>query len=41
MYVHFCGGLEWREEGEGREERDVCIHIVDSLYCSAEANTTL
>ena len=27
--------------GEVHEGRDVCIHIADSLGCTAESNTTL
>ena len=29
------GGREVQEEG------DICIHIADSLHCTAETNTTL
>ena len=34
----------WDGAGDGREvqeEGDICIHIADSLRCTAEANTTL
>ena len=38
-----CDDLnEW--DGVGREVReggDMCIHIADSLHCTAETNTTL
>ena len=29
------------EEREVQEGGDICIHIADSLRCTAEANTTL
>ena len=31
-----AGGL-----GEVQEGGDICIHIADSLHCTAETNTTL
>ena len=42
----FCGDLEgWDGGGGGRravqEGGGVCTYIADSLYCTAEANTTL
>ena len=30
-------GLGW----EAQEERDICIHIVDLLRCTAETNATM
>ena len=43
-----CDHLEgWDREGEregdvrGRGYRDICIHIADSLFYTAETNTTL
>ena len=37
--------LEGRDGSWGRREAqeggDICIHIAESLYCIAEANTTL
>ena len=40
-----CGDLDGWDGGEcGREVQeggDVCMHIADSLRCSAETNTTL
>ena len=39
-----CDGLEgWDGVGgrELQEGRDICIHIADSLHCTAETNTTL
>ena len=35
---------EWDEgwdEGAGWEGGDICIHVADSLHCTAEINTTL
>ena len=41
-------GVGWRWDGKGLPEGEniyvcvcVCIYIVDSLYCTAESNTTL
>ena len=39
-----CGDLdgwdgEWKEVQEGGTR--ICIHIADSLHCTAETNTTL
>ena len=33
----------WHGEGEreAKEGGDICIHIADSLCCTAETNTTL
>ena len=38
-----CGDLEGWDAGgrEAQEGGDICICIVDSLYCTLEANTTL
>ena len=40
-----CGDLEgwdWGRAGtEGHEGRDMCIHVADSLLCTAETSTTL
>ena len=39
-----CDDLEgWDGEGgrEAQEGGDICIHIADSLCCTAETNTTL
>ena len=38
-----CGDLDGWEGGgkEVQEGRDICIHIADSLCCTAETNTTL
>ena len=40
-----CGDLDsWDEEWSGREIQEggnICIHIADSLRCTAENNTTL
>ena len=40
-----CGDLDgWDGGRRGREVQeggDICIHIVDSLLCTAEASTTL
>ena len=36
------GGLGGGSDGqEVQEEGDICIHIADSLCCTAETNTTL
>ena len=37
--VGWDGG--WEEGREVQERRDICIHIADSLHCTAETNTTL
>ena len=40
----FCDDLDgWDEEGgmEVQEGGDICIHIADSLHCTAETNTIL
>ena len=29
------------ERGEVQQGGDICIHIADSLHCTAETNTTL
>ena len=34
-----CDGVVGRREVQ--EEGDICIHIADSLPCTAETNTTL
>ena len=34
-------GLRGGGGKEVQEERDICIHIADSLHCTAEKNTTL
>ena len=34
-----CDDLEGRDAGE--EEGDVCIHVADSLCCTAETSITL
>ena len=40
-----CGDPDgWDGEGGGREVQeggDICIHIADSLRCTAETDTTL
>ena len=38
-----CDDLEgWHGRGkEAQEGGDICIYIAESLYCIAEANTTL
>ena len=36
-----CGGLDGWDGGEVQEGGVICICIVDSLPCTAEANTTL
>ena len=40
-----CDDLDgWDGGGGGREVQeggDICIHIADSLHCTAETNTTL
>ena len=37
-----CDDLEgWKAGREAPEGGDICIHIVDSLCCTAETNTTL
>ena len=40
-----CGDLDgWDGEGgrkEVQEGGDICIHVADSLHCTAETNTTL
>ena len=40
-----CGDLDgWDGVEGGREVQeggDICIHIADSLHCTAETNTTL
>ena len=34
--------VEWGWDGtEVQEGEDICIHIADSLHCTAETNTTL
>ena len=43
-FLTICDDLEgW--DGGGRREiqkpRDICIHVTDSLHCTAETNTTL
>ena len=38
-----CGDLEGWGGGSGKEIQkggDICIHMVDSLCCTVEANTT-
>ena len=40
----FCDSLDWWDLGGGKEVQeggDICIHIDDSLHCTAETNTTL
>ena len=41
----FCDDLEgWDERNRRKvqeEGGDICIHIADSLHCSAETHTTL
>ena len=34
--------FKWQKKGgrEAQEGRDICIHIVDSLCCTGETNTT-
>ena len=39
-----CDDLDVWGGGSGREVQeggDICIHIADSLHCTAETNTTL
>ena len=40
-----CDDLDGWDGGGGREVQegggDMCIHIADSLHCTAETNTTL
>ena len=39
-----CDDLEGRQGGSGegvQEAGDVCVHIADSLCCTAETKTTL
>ena len=42
-----CGDLDGQDGGGGRDGRevqeggDICLHIADSLYYTAETNTTL
>ena len=42
-----CGDLEdwdgrgWVGGGDTQERGDICIHIADSLQCTAETNTVL
>ena len=36
-----CDDLEGLAGIEGWEEADVCIHMADSLHCTAETNTSL
>ena len=36
-----CGDLDGWDGGEVQEEGVICIHIADSLHCTAETNTTL
>ena len=37
-----CGDLDkWDGGREVQEEGDMCMHIVDSLGCAAEINTTV
>lgn len=41
---HSAAALQMHGAGGGRaaqEGGDVCIHIVESLHCTAETNTTL
>ena len=35
------GGMEGEGEKEVQKGGDICIHIADSLHCTAETNTTL
>ena len=35
------GGAAGVAEGVEEEVGDICIHIADSLHCTAETNTTL
>ena len=40
----FCEELVGWEGGDGREVQEggyICIHIADSLHCTAGTNTTL
>lgn len=36
-----CDNLQWRRGWGLWEGGDICIHVADSLCCSAETNTTL
>ena len=39
-----CRDLDGWDGGAGREVQeggDICMHIADSLHCTAETNTTL
>ena len=43
LSLALCDDLEgWDAGGGGRSKReDICIHIAESLYCTAEMNVTL
>ena len=43
-FMTICADLEGWAGGIGKEiqkPRDICIHVADSLHCTAETNTAL
>ena len=42
LLSEFCDGLEgWMGVRGVQEGEDICIHIADSLHCTADINTTV
>ena len=42
LLSEFCDGLEgWMGVRGFQEGEDICIHIADSLHCTADINTTV
>ena len=37
----YCKKQGWEGDARGRRYGDICVHIADSLCCTAETNTTL
>ena len=37
----FCDDPDGWDVGEAQKGRDICIHVADSLHCTAETNTIL
>ena len=43
--AQLCDDLGWWDGGrwtwKGRQRGDICIHMINSLHCTTETNTTL